>query len=137
MNVQQLIEVLQKVEDKTMEVSFTYDSRCGGHTVRCVDIEQYLENEEKYPPSVVLRGEDNWEYNHYNHTLSVEEYTKRENAERNNIPDWVGCGRTDWSDEDRQAYWNKHVDESIEDYAKSKKRFDESYKITTLYLEAE
>jgi len=44
MNVQQLIEVLQKIEDKeNVDVYFSYDSRCCCPYVTCVDLVDDLE----------------------------------------------------------------------------------------------
>lgn len=64
MNVAQLIEVLQKVEDKENTlVSFTYDTRAGGGWVHCVDLSQAMNYEHK---EIVFRSETTEDYHHFN-----------------------------------------------------------------------
>jgi hypothetical protein len=59
MTVQELYDALAKVEDKTIPVIFTYDSRAGGHNVTVV--EHVIES--KYENNIVaIRGEQEDEY---------------------------------------------------------------------------
>lgn len=74
MNVGQLIEVLQQVKNKNMEVCFSYDSRCGGGVVKCVDLDR--ENNEIY-----LRDEDLADYEYMCPSTSLVENLARRHYE--------------------------------------------------------
>lgn len=60
MNIQELIEILEKVEDKSYEIYFSYDSRFATHKVSCVDIASN---------TLVFRSEDREEYIYHNPNL--------------------------------------------------------------------
>lgn len=44
MAIADLIKVLEKIEDKTIEIGFTYDSRCGSNLAHMIDIETWRGN---------------------------------------------------------------------------------------------
>jgi len=56
MTVKELIELLNKIENKDMQVNFSYDSRCGAREINAVDIQTYEDLTEVY-----FRGEDDVE----------------------------------------------------------------------------
>lgn len=60
--VAKLIEVLQQVEDKSIQVCFTYDGRCGAEGITCVD---YAPDEMRAGPAIVFREEFSEEYESY------------------------------------------------------------------------
>lgn len=124
MNVQQLIDVLQKVEDKSINVFYSYDSRAGEHSVHCVDIETY--NSNGYV-SLMLRDEATEEYEWSNYTLSFEQYTNETMNEPR--PDfWRALYPT-------EQMWHQRQIEQVDSYRKNKHRFEQEYSIRNLYLE--
>lgn len=136
MNVQQLLEVLQKVPDKSIEVVFTYDSRCGAGTVHCVDIETYM----CYDTTLSLRSETTEDYDWYNCTLSYEEYEKEERdkfeasfEEEVNHYMELFC----YSREDAENRLKKRLEDNLDHYKKEKERMVRDYKIQNLFLEDE
>lgn len=131
MNVQQLIDALQKVEDKTMEVEFSYDHRAGGRQIHCVDIEKYLESESR--PTVVFREDTFEEYQTYAGYVMTPEQFEAENKD-DPMPTWWDYQH---QDETSQPRWEQERIKRIEQYADRYKRFHETYEITNLFLEHE
>lgn len=83
MNVQQLIDVLQKIEDKSLKVHFSYDSRAAGRAIHCVDL-AYGRKGNQY---VVFREESTEDYHHYNPNydkLTDGEYAKQKHEKELN-----------------------------------------------------
>lgn len=136
MNVQQLIEVLEKVPDKTIEVVFTYDSRCGAGDVHCVDIETYLD----YDTVLALRSETTEDYDWYNYTLSYEEYEKKARAEFETSYEEEVNRYMDifsYSREEAENSVKERLESNLDSYKKEKERMDRNYKIRNLFLEDE
>jgi len=93
MNVQELIDTLQKIEDKeNVDVYFSYDSRVcvpyvnvvdfvenGASLDRRMNASMFMEGYQEPEPrkSIVLRSEDKDEYEWRHPTLSEEEYREK------------------------------------------------------------